>query len=570
MRGAAGAFQPGSRLPFAWLALFVPSGALLGLFLLALAILLSYTMRPSTTAAGPLTLHTFIRFLTDRYDLTLTRNTLLLGANVTLGTLLVGYPTAYALARLRDRRAVTIISLALFAPLLVSVVIRAYGWLVLFSSNGLINFVLEKAGLIQHPLILLYTPWSVDIALIHILVPFMVFPIFSVLRQIDVSLEQAAQDLGCGPARTFWWVTVPLSLPGVIAGIQLVFSLCISAYVSPALLGGGRVLVLAPAIYQSTIDVDWPLAGVMTLVLVVLSLAVLLAVNLAGRRAFRQEAIGRAGTAPPSSNHPVLYGWLGVVAAFMVLPIAIVVIDSFNSVAYSIFPPPGFSLRWYVNLFTAVDWGPALKNSLIVALSASVIAVGAGLLAAYALARYVAVGREVVRAIFFGPFIVPRIGMGLAFFILMLKLHLYGTLASLVLAHAVITLPFATAILSASLVAAPRVFEESAMDLGAGPIRTFAWITIPQVTSALLMSFLFSFVASLDEVETSLFLVRPGNNTIPIAMLTYMFQYQDPTIAALASLLVGLSVVVVIAAMFLMRRTNSIDVLATSASGTAP
>ncbi|HKX17239.1 MAG TPA: ABC transporter permease subunit [bacterium] len=548
--------------------LLLPATVLMLVFVAALVILLSYTLRPSVTVAHPLTLNAYARFLSDPYSRLLTRNTLVLGAVVTLGTLIVGYPTAYALARLRNPGLVLVVSLALFSPLLVSVVIRAYGWLVLFSNKGLINFALERLGLIREPLRLLYTPWSVDVSLIHILMPFMVFPIYSVLRQIDASMEEAAEDLGSGPWQTFRRVTWPLSLPGVIAGVQIVFSLCISAYVSPALLGGGHVLVLAPAIYQTTIDIDWPLAGVMTLALLLLSLLVLLAVNVLSRRIFAHEQTGRAGTAPASSRHPAIYGWLALVAAFMVLPIAIVVIDSFNSVAYSVFPPPGVSLRWYEHLFTAVDWRPALRNSLIVACSASVIAVGAGTLAAYAMARYVAKGRELVRVIFFGPFLVPRIGIGLAFFILMLKLRLYGSLLSLVAAHAVITLPFAAAIMSAAFVAVPRVFEESAMDLGAGPARTFLTVVVPQVAPAVLVSFVFVFIASLDELETSLFLVRPGNQTIPIAMLTYMFQYQDPTIAALASLLVGLSVLAVAAVVVLIRRGRVGNSLAASVSQT--
>lgn len=556
----------GRRLPAA--ALLLPSTVLMLVFLTALGILLSYTVRPSVTVAHPLTLSAYARFFTDPYARLLTRNTLVLGAVVTLGTLIVGYPTAYALARLRNPLLVLAVSLALFAPLLVSVVIRAYGWLVLFSSKGLINFALERAGLIREPLRLLYTPWSVEVSLIHILMPFMVFPLFSVLRQIDVSLEEAAHDLGSGPWQTFRRVTVPLSLPGVIAGIQIVFSLCISAYVSPALLGGGHVLVLAPAIYQATIDIDWPLAGVMTFVLLVLSLVVLLAVNVLSRRIFAHEQTGRAGTAPASSRHPAMYAWLALVAAFMVLPIAIVIVDSFNAVAYSVFPPPGFSLRWYEHLFSALDWRPALRNSLIIACSASAIAVAAGTLAAYAMARYVASGREFVRAIFFGPFLVPRIGIGLAFFILMLRLHLYGSLASLIVAHAVITLPFAAAIMSAAFVAVPRVFEESAMDLGAGPVRTFLSVVVPQVAPAALVSLVFAFVTSLDELETSLFLVRPGNQTIPIAMLTYMFQYQDPTIAALASLLVGISVLAVAAVVVLIRRGRFANTLAASVTGT--
>jgi putative spermidine/putrescine transport system permease protein len=137
---------------------------------------------------------------------------------------------------------------------------------------------------------------------------------------------------------------------------------------------------------------------------------------------------------------------------------------------------------------------------------------------------------------------------------------------SLIVAHSVITLPFAAALMSAAYVAVPRVFEESAMDLGAGPVRTFLTVVIPQVAPAVLVSLVFTFIASLDELETSLFLVRPGNQTIPIAMLTYMFQYQDPTIAALASLLVGVSIAAVLVVVMVIRRGRFAAALATSVS----
>ena len=106
------------------------------------------------------------------------------------------------------------------------------------------------------------------------------------------------------------------------------------------------------------------------------------------------------------------------------------------------------------------------------------------------------------------------------------------------------------------------------MDLGAGPVRTFLSVVVPQVAPAVLVSLVFTFVTSLDELETSLFLVRPGNQTIPIAMLTYMFQYQDPTIAALASLLVGISVLAVAAVVVLIRRGRFANTLAASVTGT--
>ena len=240
--------------------------------------------------------------------------------------------------------------------------------------------------------------------------------------------------------------------------------------------------------------------------------------------------------------------FLSLVMAFMLAPIAFVLVYAFSSVSYAVFPPPGFSLQWFVKLFQQQPLFRAALNSLIVALTATAISLVVGTLAALGLVRYRFFGRELLRAIFLAPLIVPRIAFGVAMLIFAILLRRFGGLDSLVLAHLMVTLPFAISILSATLVAVDRSLEEAAADLGATPLQTFWKVTLPQIRTGLATSGFFAFIISWDQVETSLFLVKTDNMTLPVAMFYYLQRQQDPVIAALSTFLIGIAVAVAIVA----------------------
>lgn len=244
----------------------------------------------------------------------------------------------------------------------------------------------------------------------------------------------------------------------------------------------------------------------------------------------------------------LLFVFLGLVLLFMLAPIGFVVVYAFSSVSYAIFPPPGFSLRWFVKLFAQAPLFRAAVNSLIVAAVATLVSLVAGTLASLALVRYRFFGREVLRAIFLAPLVVPRIAFGVAMLVYVILLRRFGGLDSLILAHLMVTLPFAVSILSASLVGADRSLEEAAMDLGATPLQTFWKVTLPQIRTGLAVSGFFAFIISWDQVETSLFLVKTDNMTLPVAMFYYLQRQQDPVIAALSTFLIGIAIIVAIVA----------------------
>ena len=198
---------------------------------------------------------------------------------VTVGTLLLGYPVALAMTRLPRRRA-TLVLIVVLLPFWTSVLVRSYAWMVLLGRHGVINEALLALGITDAPLRLLNTSFAVNLAMIHILLPYMVLPIANTLRQIDESLLRAARSLGAGRFAVFRQVVLPLSAPGVAAGVLLVFVLALGFYVTPALVGGPRDMVLSMLIVQQIDLLNWPYAACLSAVLLGLTLVILAASRL--------------------------------------------------------------------------------------------------------------------------------------------------------------------------------------------------------------------------------------------------------------------------------------------------
>lgn len=260
---------------------------LLLVFVTAMLLVVSYSLRHESTAAlvAPVDMSTWAGYLSDGYYWGVLGTTLRIALEVVVLTLLVAYPTAWLLSRMRRGVRFAAAVLVLFSPVLVSVVVRSYGWILLLADNGPIAAV--------SPVDLLYHEAGVVIALVHVELPFAVFPLMTVMAGLPNRVLEAAADLGAGPVRRFLRVVLPLTLPGVVAAAQIVFALSISAFATPALLGGGRVQVLSELIYANIAELNWPLAAVQALVLLAVSLTVLATFNVLNRRV---EAGRREGT----------------------------------------------------------------------------------------------------------------------------------------------------------------------------------------------------------------------------------------------------------------------------------
>ncbi len=206
--------------------------------------------------------------------------TMRIGAITTGIALLIGYPLAHLMARMHSRIGHAALLMAVIAPLLTGIVVRTFAWMTLLSDRGVINTLAQWFGLAEKPLPLMYNEFGVVVGLVHIYVPFMVLTLVGVIGRIDVTLEEAARGLGASRFRAFLEVTLPLSLPGILAGSLLVFALAISAYVTPVLLGGNNVLTLPMLIYQQvSASFNLGFAGALGVVLLVVSLALVFAYN---------------------------------------------------------------------------------------------------------------------------------------------------------------------------------------------------------------------------------------------------------------------------------------------------
>jgi len=267
-----------------------PYVLLLALFFatpLALMLLISLSRQSFGQLEWTPTLQHYVRFFTDAYYLGVLGDTLWLGAITTAVALLLGYPLAYHLARTRSRWKPLLI-VCILSPLLVGIVIRCYGWMILLADRGLINATLMEHGWLARPLPLMYNKFGVTLALVHVFLPFMVLSLTGVLKRIDPQLIEVSQTLGASPWRAFLEVTLPLSLPGILAGSLLVFSLAISSFVVPILIGGFKVHVLPMVVYEQVLSVfDWPFGAANALVLLAISVVLIAVYIKVAERALR-------------------------------------------------------------------------------------------------------------------------------------------------------------------------------------------------------------------------------------------------------------------------------------------
>lgn len=258
-----------------WFLLAPPLALLLVFFVVPVVYLFWVSLHAGSTSElyGPsLTLRNYGEVIGDPFYRTIVLRTLGIAAVILGLCLAIGYPVAYFVALLPIRRRMVAILLLLF-PLMVSNVVRAYGWVALLERRGVVNTTLHDLRLIDAPLDLLYTPSAVVVALMTILLPYMVISIANTLAALDRRYLEAAQALGASPVRTFLHVTLPLSTPGIASGTLLVFLLTLSAYVTITLVGGARSKLLVSLIYDSVTAFQWPRAAALAFVLLALALA---------------------------------------------------------------------------------------------------------------------------------------------------------------------------------------------------------------------------------------------------------------------------------------------------------
>jgi mannopine transport system permease protein len=222
--------------------------------------------------APTFTLEHYERLVSEALFIRVFWRTLRIAVTCVVLALVFGYPVSLALARASPRWRLLLLG-CVFVPLWTSVLARSYAWVILLQRHGVVNDLLINSGFIDQPLRLLYNEGAMLVAMVHILLPFMILPIYNSLIGIPPELGRAARNLGAGPWKAFVNVTLPLSLPGVFAGSLMVFILAMGFYVAPAIVGGASTLVLSTLIgQQMTVQLNWALAGALCTVLLVFML----------------------------------------------------------------------------------------------------------------------------------------------------------------------------------------------------------------------------------------------------------------------------------------------------------
>lgn len=260
-----------------------------GLALITLAFFLPILEMLALSVSGPAeggsSLAAFAKVLGDEYYLGILWRTIRLSAIITFLCLLIGFPLAYITARSGPKLRLALIIMVVL-PLMTSVVVRTFGWMVLLGRSGLVPATLRDFGLVNRSFSLMHTETAVVLGLTQVLLPFMVLSILGVLTRIDGRLEEAARTMGASFGQTLRAVVLPLAMPGIVAGSLLCFTISASSFVTPNLLGGSRIQVLASSIYSSvTQTLDWSFASAQAVVLFAGVLLVLVPyVRLAGGR----------------------------------------------------------------------------------------------------------------------------------------------------------------------------------------------------------------------------------------------------------------------------------------------
>ncbi|MET4449552.1 putative spermidine/putrescine transport system permease protein [Bradyrhizobium sp. GM2.2] len=564
--------------PTRWAWLLLPGSIfLVVLFVVPLTglLLLAFGM-PSWTLAN------FSRIADTPVYLTVMRNTLEISVTVTALAFVLSYPIAYALTTggvaLR-----TFLLIGVVLPYFTSTLARTFAWILVLGRNGVINQFLLELGWVSQPVPMLYNRFGVILGMTHIVMPMMILPMYTVMSGIDSKLMRAARANGASPLAAFLTIFLPLSLPGLIAGVLLVFIYCLGFYITPALMGGLSDVMITMAISSQILEqLNWNFGAALSVVLLVAVLTILWigsrffpieqllgfsdgkVASTVARRQMGAKMLMRVGSAATALDRwlpsmggrsvPILASFL---AMLLLLPVLIVAYLSFSASSYFVFPLPGYSLRNYEAFFFDTLWMRATVTSMRIALMAVGMATAMGAMLAFGLSRGAMPGRGAMVALLLSPIIMPTVIVAVATYFLLARLGLQGTEFGLALGHAVHAIPYVVVIVVANLRDLNPSYERAARSLGAGPLATFRTIVAPLAMPALIVASFFAFLASFDDVVYVLFLGIGKITTLPMRMWEGIRQDISPTIAAVATLQMLIATIVILIGTLLRRQKNT-------------
>ena len=525
--------------------------------------------------------------------------TLKVAAWTTVFAIVAGYPVAYLLANVRSSLRNTLIIWVLL-PFWTSFLVRTFAWLVLLGRKGAINDLLIAVGILDYPIKIIYNFTGVMIGMVHALMPLCVLTMLAVMENIDTNLTKAAGTMGARRGQSFWRIYFPLSLPGVAAGGLLIFVTSLGFFITPALLGGARdTMIVQLIMFQIDSMLNWGFAGAISMLLLATVLLIFffydrwlglstlsggtqgkatssdtkrrvglgarfgngilngLGEICAGLGAFYDKLVKRdPARSRADYSRRSLWVVAGIVIVFLAAPTFFIIPVSFTEEGFLTWPPKGFSLQWYETVFAdSSPYPAAFLRSVLVALFAGFFAMLIGVPAAFMLVRKQFFGKSVIFAFLVSPIITPHIILAVSLFYLFARLHLIGTYLGLILGHTVITMPYVIVTVMAVIKNYDLRLDQAAWTLGAGKLKTLWFITFPIIKGGLIAAFMFAFIISFDELTMAIYLTGGEFATLPKHMWVDAIMRVNPTLAAVATLMLLFMTAIILVSEFLRRRS---------------
>jgi ABC-type spermidine/putrescine transport system permease subunit I len=518
----------------------------------------------------------------------------------TVFAVIASYPVAYLLATATERTRNNLL-LWVLMPFWTSFLVRTFAWIVLLGRKGAINAWLQQLGIVDAPAPLIYNFAGVMIGMVHALMPLAVVTMLAVMRNIDENLPKAAGTLGARGGQSFWRVYFPLSLPGVASGALLVFIVSLGFFITPALLGSGREIMIAQVIIEQMQELlNWSFSSAVAVLLLgttvivfflydhlfgLSSMSDVQAVSaassrrvgwiswlgaLAGTRCIALmgwicdrfgEAMDRIRLLRPdrpraTMSRKVLWLVAIMVIVYLVAPSFFVIPMSFSEAAFIQWPPIGFTLRNYEMFLTDPIYVGAMLRSLVVAFTSAALAMLIGVPAAFVLMRQRVTGKGIIFAGILAPMIIPHIIIAIALFYLYAQLGLIGTTIGLVLGHTVVSVPFVVVTIMAVLKNYNERLDQAAWSLGANKLQTLRHITFPLILPGLIAAYLFAFVISLDELTIALFVSGGQTPTLPKQMWVDAIFKVNPMVTAVSTVVLVFVTSLILVAEVARRRSE--------------
>ena len=431
---------------------------------------------------------------------------LLLAVITTAVCLLLAYPLALILSKSAAKNRSFVIFIFIL-PMWINFLLRIIAIRMLLSDNGILNSVLSALNLPNFSI--MYTPAAIVIGMVYDYFPFMVLPIYNALIKIDRNLLEAAGDLGATPGRTFRKIIFPLSVPGVISGITMVFVPSISEFVIADILGGGKVLLRH---LDSAHDI-----------------------HLRQHDDRRDERLRRGGVAVVKFKHFLEKFYVAIIFVLLYLPIAVLTVMSFNNSRYMKWG--GFTFRWYEDLFTSGPIMEALRNTLLLALLSALIATAVGTLACVGILYMRKRSQSAIMSVNSIPLLNADIVTGIA--LMLLFVRMFGSLnfTTMLIAHISFNIPYVVLNVLPKLRQRDKNTYEAAVDLGATPVQAFFKVIVPDIFPGILSGFLMAFTMSLDDFTITYFTKGAGIKTLSIIIYTERKLGNQPELYALSTII---------------------------------